>query len=65
MVSGKKYLAQKVYKNIKGNFDVQVWASFPPDTINIIGEIKRKLEDKCSKLQPSGMQIEQVKYLLW
>ncbi|XP_037460476.1 disease resistance protein RPM1-like isoform X1 [Triticum dicoccoides] len=61
---GKKYLAQKVYKNIKGNFDVHVWASFPPDTINIIGEIKRKLEDKCSKLQPSVESIDQVKYLV-
>ncbi|KAM3364200.1 hypothetical protein ACQJBY_014491 [Aegilops geniculata] len=61
---GKRYLAQKVYKNIKGNFDVHVWASFPPDTINIIGEIKRKLKDKCSKLQPSVESIDQVKYLV-
>ncbi|XP_044960418.1 disease resistance protein PIK6-NP-like isoform X1 [Hordeum vulgare subsp. vulgare] len=62
---GKRYLAQKVYKNIKGNFHVHVWASFPPGgTINMIGEIKRKLKDKCSKLEPSVESMDQVKYLV-
>ncbi|XP_044428754.1 putative disease resistance RPP13-like protein 2 [Triticum aestivum] len=63
---GKRYLAQKAYKNetIKKNFEVCMWVSFPPGTSNITDHVKRKLEDECSKLQPGGKNIDQVKYLV-
>ncbi|KAM3223134.1 hypothetical protein ACQJBY_056849 [Aegilops geniculata] len=63
---GKRYLAEKAYKNetIKKNFEVCMWVSFPPDTSNITDHVKRKLEDECSKLQPGGKNIDQVKYLV-
>lgn len=63
---GKRYLAEKAYKNetIKKNFEVRMWVSFPQDTSNITDQVERKLEDECSKLQPSGKNIDQVKYLV-
>lgn len=63
---GKRYLAKKAYENetIKHNFEVRVWASFPPDSSNITDEVKRKLEEKCSKLQPSRKNLDQVRYLV-
>ncbi|XP_048540322.1 probable disease resistance RPP8-like protein 2 [Triticum urartu] len=63
---GKRYLAEKAYKNetIKKNFEVCMWVSFPQDTNNITDQVERKLEDECSKLQPSGKNIDQVKYLV-
>ncbi|KAF7105348.1 hypothetical protein CFC21_106168 [Triticum aestivum] len=63
---GKRYLAEKAYENetIKKNFEVCMWVSFPQDTSNITDQVERKLEDECSKLQPSGKNIDQVKYLV-
>jgi len=62
---GKRYLVKKAYENetIKQKFEVRMWVSFPPDTSNITDQIKRKLEDECSK-PPSWKNIDQVKYLV-
>lgn len=63
---GKRYLVKKAYEHetIKCQFEVRVWASFPPDTSNITDQIKRKLEDECSKLPPGCKNLDQVKYLV-
>lgn len=62
---GKRYLVKKACENktIKENFEVRMLASFSRDTSNITNEIKRKLEDECSK-PPSGKNLDQVKYLV-